>query len=49
MDNFVQIQRSYQSRSRWGDIAKQIAAGNDGYLNVGDSISHRSVRYRLGC
>lgn len=39
MDNFVQIQRSYQSRSRWEDIAKQIAAGNDGYLNVGDSIS----------
>lgn len=38
MDNFVQIQRSYQSRSRWEDIAKQIAAGNDGYLNVGDSI-----------
>lgn len=39
MDNFVQIQRSYQSRSRWEDIAKQIAAGNDGYLNVSDSIS----------
>ena len=39
MDNFVQIQRSYQARSRWEDIAKQIAAGNDGYLNVGDFIS----------
>lgn len=40
-DNFVQIQRSYQAKSRWEDIAKQIAAGNDGYLNVGDSISCR--------
>ena len=39
MDNFVQIQRSYQSRSRWEDIAKQIAAGNDGYLNVEDEIA----------
>lgn len=39
MDNYVQIQRSYQSRSRWEDIAKQIAAGNDGYLNIGDSVS----------
>lgn len=38
MDNFVQIQRSYQSRSRWEDIAKQIAAGNDGYLSVKDEI-----------
>lgn len=39
MANFVQINRSYQARSRWEDIAKQIAAGNDGYLNVGDSVS----------
>lgn len=39
MTNFVQINRSYQARSRWEDIAKQIAAGNDGYLNVGDSVS----------
>lgn len=39
MDSFVQIQRSYQSRSRWEDVAKQIASGNDGYLNVGDSVS----------
>jgi len=39
MANFVQINRSYQARSRWEDIAKQIDAGNDGYLNVGDSVS----------
>ena len=39
MANFVQIQRSYQAKSRWEDIAKQIAAGNDGYLNAGDSVS----------
>lgn len=39
MGNFVQINRSYQAKSRWEDIAKQIAAGNDGYLNVGDSVS----------
>ena len=37
-NNFVQITRSYQAKSRWEDIAKQIAGGN-GYLNVGDSIS----------
>lgn len=39
MDNFVRIRRSYQSRIRWEDIAQQIAAGNDGYLSVGDSVS----------
>lgn len=39
MPDFVQITRSYESKSRWADIAKQIAAGNNGYLNVGDSIS----------
>lgn len=39
MANFVQINRSYQAKSRWEDIAQQIAAGNDGYLNVGDSVS----------
>lgn len=38
-NNFVQITRSYQAKSRWEDIAKQIAGGNNGYLNVGDSIS----------
>lgn len=38
MVNFVQIQRSYQAKSRWEDIAKQIAAGNDGYLSVKDEI-----------
>ena len=38
MTDFVQITRSYESKSRWADIAKQIAAGNNGYLNVGDSI-----------
>ena len=38
MPDFVQITRSYDSKSRWADIAKQIAAGNNGYLNVGDSI-----------
>ena len=38
MTDFVQITRSYESKSRWADIEKQIAAGNNGYLNVGDSI-----------
>ena len=38
MPDFVQITRSYESKSRWADIAKQIAAGNNGYLNVGDSV-----------
>lgn len=38
MTDFVQITRSYESKSRWADIAKQIAAGNNGYLNVGDSV-----------
>ena len=38
LPDFVQITRSYDSKSRWADIAKQIAAGNNGYLNVGDSI-----------
>ena len=38
LPDFVQITRSYESKSRWADIAKQIAAGNNGYLNVGDSI-----------
>lgn len=38
MANFVQIQRSYQAKSRWEDIAKQIAASNDGYLSVKDEI-----------
>ena len=38
MTDFVQITRSYESKSKWADIAKQIAAGNNGYLNVGDSI-----------
>ena len=38
MANFVQIQRSYQAKGRWEDIAKQIAAGNDGYLSVKDEI-----------
>lgn len=38
MTDFVQITRSYDSKSRWADIAKQIAAGNNGYLNVGDSV-----------
>lgn len=38
MPDFVQITRSYESKSRWADIAKQIASGNNGYLNVGDSI-----------
>lgn len=37
-NNFVQITRSYESRSKWADIAKQIANGNNGYLNVGDTI-----------
>lgn len=38
MTDFVQITRSYESKSRWADIAKQIAAGNNGYMNVGDSV-----------
>ena len=38
MTDFVQITRSYESKSRWADIAKQIAAGNNGYLNVGDFV-----------
>ena len=38
MTDFVQITRSYESKSRWADIAKQITAGNNGYLNVGDSV-----------
>lgn len=38
MTDFVQITRSYESKSRWADIAKQIAAGNNGYLNVGDAV-----------
>ena len=38
MPDFVQITRSYDSKSRWADISKQIAAGNNGYLNVGDSV-----------
>ena len=38
MTDFVQITRSYDSKSRWADITKQIAAGNNGYLNVGDSV-----------
>lgn len=38
MTDLVQITRSYESKSRWADIAKQIAAGNNGYLNVGDSV-----------
>jgi len=38
LTDFVQITRSYESKSWWADIAKQIAAGNNGYLNVGDSI-----------
>lgn len=39
MANFIQINRSYQVKSRWEDIARQISQGNDGYLNVGDSVS----------
>jgi len=39
LDNIVQITRSYESKSRWADIAKQIARGNNGYLNIGDTIA----------
>lgn len=39
MDNIVQITRSYESKSKWADIAKQIARGNNGYLNIGDTIA----------
>lgn len=52
MANFVQINRSYQAKSRWEDIAQQIAAGNDGYLNVGDSVSctlKNGCRSRVRC
>ena len=35
----MQITRSYESKSRWADIAKQIAKGNNGYLNIGDTIA----------
>ena len=38
MTDFVQITRSYESKSRWADIVKQIDAGNNGYLNVCDSV-----------
>ena len=38
MPDFVQITRSYEAKSKWSDVAKQIAAGNNGYLGVGDSI-----------
>lgn len=36
--DFISITRRYTARSRWEDVAKQIAAGNDGYLSVGDEI-----------
>lgn len=36
--NFIGITRRYTARSRWEDVAKQIDAGNDGYLTVGDEI-----------
>ena len=34
----MKITRSYEAKSKWADIAKQIASGNNGYLNVGDTI-----------
>ena len=37
-NGFVQIQRRFEARSRWGDIAKHISDGNDGYLSVKDEI-----------
>ena len=36
--NFVNITRRYGGRSKWADIARQIAAGNDGFITVGDEI-----------
>ena len=37
-NNFIGITRRYTARSRWEDVERQIAAGNDGYLSVGDEI-----------
>lgn len=36
---FVSITRRYESKSKWGDIARQIRNGNNGYLSVGDEIT----------
>ena len=38
---FVAIARTYQAKSKWSDIAKHIASGNNGYLNVGDVITDK--------
>ena len=37
--NTISITRRFSSRSRWQDIARELRAGNDGYLSVGDEIT----------
>ena len=39
--NTISITRRFSSRSKWGEVAKILAAGNDGYLSVGDVITDK--------
>lgn len=39
--NTISITRRFSSRSKWSEVAKEIAAGNDGYLSVGDVITDK--------
>lgn len=39
--NTISITRRFSSRSKWNEVAKVLAAGNDGYLSVGDVITDK--------
>ena len=39
--NTISITRRFSSRSKWSEVAKVLAAGNDGYLSVGDVITDK--------
>lgn len=39
--NTISITRRFSSRSKWSEVAKILAAGNDGYLSIGDVITDK--------
>ena len=39
--NTISITRRFSSRSKWSEVAKVLAEGNDGYLSVGDVITDK--------
>lgn len=41
VQNTISITRRFSSRSKWSEVAKVLAAGNDGYLSVGDVITDK--------